>query len=305
MLKNIHVIKKLITTLLLFLLVSLAVADDPGMLDSLLIGNLDGSFIEACPGDTVNVPIWIKTDQDLHGMAIKISLVDQYVASYLGGYLFDVLDSANTPHWGYVQFTPPFSGCPVEGSTSYILGCSSMLFDTYDGPLLNTDSTWLKIVEYSFVLSDSSSNIGDTAIICDGTHPMNDKGTIFINDDYDSWYPIVVSGGIMIIPDGYAYLPGDVNMYTGAWPPVVVSGDMTYLVNFFRNFPCCPSCPLDNFWASADANGDCLVIGSDITKLQNYFRGTTILEYCVDYEPLWPTPNDLPPSAPSGWPNCE
>ncbi|MCP4581994.1 MAG: hypothetical protein GY839_10270 [candidate division Zixibacteria bacterium] len=103
--------------------------------------------------------------------------------------------------------------------------------------------------------------------------------------------------------DDYQYLPGDANMPNGIWPPTVIGADVTYLVNYFRalNDPCL----LDGFFASADANGDCLVIGSDVTKLVTYFRGLTTLSYCIDYEPAWPTPADLPVGAPSGWPNCE
>ncbi|MCP4581945.1 MAG: DUF1565 domain-containing protein [candidate division Zixibacteria bacterium] len=104
---------------------------------------------------------------------------------------------------------------------------------------------------------------------------------------------------------GYEYLPGDANMYNGAWPPSVIGGDVTYLVNYFRSLPSSQPCLLEGFWCSADANGDCLVIGSDVTKLVTYFRGMTELSYCHDLEPMWPTPDDLPIEAPSGWPNCE
>ncbi|MCP4582292.1 MAG: hypothetical protein GY839_11820 [candidate division Zixibacteria bacterium] len=104
-------------------------------------------------------------------------------------------------------------------------------------------------------------------------------------------------------PDGYEYLPGDANMPNGIWPPAVIGSDVTYLVNYFRSIG--GPCLLDGFYASADANGDCLVIGSDVTKLVTYFRGMTSLSYCIDYEPAWHDPSELPPSAPSGWPNCE
>jgi hypothetical protein len=102
-----------------------------------------------------------------------------------------------------------------------------------------------------------------------------------------------------------AYLPGDANMFNGAWPPTVIGGDVTYLVNYFRGMETSLPCLLDGFWCSADANGDCNVIGSDVTKLVTYFRGMTDLQYCPDYEPSWPTPDDLPDEAPVGWPNCE
>jgi len=104
---------------------------------------------------------------------------------------------------------------------------------------------------------------------------------------------------------GYSYLPGDVNMSAGTWPPSATGPDVTYLVNFFRGAPTSHSCRLDGFWCSADANGDCKIIGSDVTKLVNVFRGIGSIGYCTDYEPAWPTPVDLPAEAPDGWPGCE
>ncbi len=92
-------------------------------------------------------------------------------------------------------------------------------------------------------------------------------------------------------------------MYNGMWPPAVIGSDVTYLVNYFRGIG--NPCLLNGFWCSADANGDCDVIGSDVTRLVNYFRGNTTLLYCSDFEPLWLTPDDIPDSAPSGWPNCD
>jgi hypothetical protein len=110
----------------------------------------------------------------------------------------------------------------------------------------------------------------------------------------------------MFVPNmGYAYLIGDVNMANGTWPPSVIGSDVTYLVNYFRGLPSSPPCLLGGYWGSADANGDCLVIGSDVTKLVTYFRGLTTLSYCVDYEPLWHTPDELPDDPPGGWPGCE
>jgi hypothetical protein len=101
----------------------------------------------------------------------------------------------------------------------------------------------------------------------------------------------------------YKYLPADVNMEVGLWPPQVISNDVTYLVNYFRGEA--DPCLLDGFFASADANGDCMVIGGDVIWLVNYFRGLNDLLYCPDYPSAWPTPDDLPAEAPSSWPNCE
>jgi len=110
---------------------------------------------------------------------------------------------------------------------------------------------------------------------------------------------------IVFEPDAYEYLPGDVNMVGGTWPPSATGPDVTYLVNFFRGAPTSHSCLLGGFWCSADANGDCNIIGSDVTKLVNVFRGQGSIEYCPDYPSEWPTPADLPDTEPPGWPNCE
>jgi len=101
------------------------------------------------------------------------------------------------------------------------------------------------------------------------------------------------------------YLPADVNMSAGTWPPSATGPDVTYLVNYFRGAETSHSCLLNGFWCSADANGDCNIIGSDVTKLVNVFRGIGSIGYCPTYEPTWHDPTELPPSAPVGWPGCE
>jgi len=115
--------------------------------------------------------------------------------------------------------------------------------------------------------------------------------------------------------EDYEYLPGDVNMSVYTWPPAYLSGDVTYLVNYFRGLPSSVPCKMYNplaatpdpgpcFFASADVNGSCTLVGADVTKLVNVFRGLTTPDYCADYEPCWPTPADLPGTPPAGWPNC-
>ncbi|MCD6163382.1 MAG: carboxypeptidase regulatory-like domain-containing protein [candidate division Zixibacteria bacterium] len=112
---------------------------------------------------------------------------------------------------------------------------------------------------------------------------------------------------------GYAYLPGDANMSLGLWPPRTIGGDVTFLVNYFKGSSASVQCLMNNpsagnpyFWASADANGDCIVMGSDVVKLVNYFRGTTTLSYCADYPPCWFTTGEAEADGqPVGWPNCQ
>ncbi|MCD6160815.1 MAG: hypothetical protein J7K40_00185 [candidate division Zixibacteria bacterium] len=116
-------------------------------------------------------------------------------------------------------------------------------------------------------------------------------------------------------PDCYEYMAGDVNQYLGLWIPRVIGGDVTFLVNYFKGSPASVPCMMNNpsasqpyFWASADANGDCIVMGSDVIKLVGYFRGAQDISWCADYLPCWhpvdPAFDPPPATAPSGWPNC-
>jgi hypothetical protein len=105
--------------------------------------------------------------------------------------------------------------------------------------------------------------------------------------------------------DNYQYLPGDANMANGIWPPTVIGSDVTFLVGYFRSGGAGSLCELDGFEVSADANGDCDVLGSDVTRLVSYFRGINDVSWCEEYPTVWPTPDDLPVEAPSGWPNCD
>ncbi len=99
------------------------------------------------------------------------------------------------------------------------------------------------------------------------------------------------------------YFPGDINMWVGDWPPLVIGADVSYLVNYFRNKA--EPCFLDSFFGPADVNGDCAVIGSDVTYLVNYFRNLNDLTYCPFHPTNWPESSDLPGEMPFNWPNCQ
>ena len=118
--------------------------------------------------------------------------------------------------------------------------------------------------------------------------------------------PVLISSHISILDGtGFEYVPGDANMYNGAWPPAVIGSDVTYLVNYFRGLTINPPCNLSGFYAAADVNGSCSVIGSDVTRFVSYFRGSATLDFCPDFNPAWLTAGDCPEEAPAGWPNCE
>ena len=129
-------------------------------------------------------------------------------------------------------------------------------------------------------------------------------GVVYYGYDIYKVYPRFASD-VTLIQQGYQYLPGDANMYNGAWPPSVIGSDVTYLVNFFRGLETNPACNIDGNYMAADVNASCTIIGSDVTRLVNFFRGSGEIEYCPDWEPVWHNQSELPENAPDGWPNCE
>jgi len=148
---------------------------------------------------------------------------------------------------------------------------------------------------------DGSGEAGDNPCTGGNTEDCDDNCPFDENPDQAD----IDNNGIGDICQGYPYLPGDVNMALGIWPPTVIGGDVSYLVGYFIGAGNAP-CNLDDFWASADVSGDCTVIGGDVSALVGYLIGTNPeILYCPDYEPAWLTPDDFPDTAPDGWPNCD
>ncbi len=279
--------------------------DDPYMPDSIIVGNLDGTPLHASPDGIVNIPVWANNDEDIVLIYIPIAIGNSYISQNMEGHFYGLFDSTNTPHWDHCVFTMNYYDFPEQGITSYPLLCISEREEPFDWLVFNTDSSWVKIAEFVFELNSDSLVIGDTIQIVEGLNPVSGPSEFVVpNGDY-SFKPVFIGGRIAIVHPLYEYLPGDANMNVGLWPPAVLGSDITYLTGYFTGNPSCTPCNLDGFWASADANGDCSVTGSDVTCIVYYLIGLGTIDYCPDYEPVWPTPADLPPNMPSGWPNCE
>jgi hypothetical protein len=195
------------------------------------------------------------------------------------------------------------------GSTwdSYSFTGFAELSPPYNSPLLHNDPVDPPILGLTFVVEVKDDSTLDGQIVPDAIGPGQDpiSGPANMGDPYGGpgycLYQIFSSMRFV----RHLYLPGDANMAAGVWPPSVIGGDVTYLVNYFKGAPANTGCMNNGFYASADANGDCLVIGGDVTRLVNYFRAEADISWCPAFAPAWPTPDDLPPDPPPGWPYCE
>jgi hypothetical protein len=276
----------LFTGLIILLMVQKLSAYDPGNPDSLVIGNLDGSPILAHPGDSVYIPVWFKNDEDMDWFQMPVSTEDQFVSQRLGGVIYDFLT-----FWDFGQFMRPYLNQPDSGFTMQMLWGFSELVEPWVDSVCNTQGEWLKMADFLVLISDDPANIGQSSQIIEGYH-WSAGGILFGSGPFVTWVPVLVFGTIEITSP-YEYLPGDANMGVAYWPAMVTNADVTYLVNYLGGKV--QPCLFDGiFYASGDANGNCIVTNSDVTYLINYFRGGSAPTYCPSYPPAPPVQETYP-----------
>ena len=259
------------------------------------------------PNQWAEIPIYHMGDPDVYIMALYYTLAYKRVIldTLTGGQLFWPLTEWYSKDFvDYNDDIGIWSNPPGYHSLAFLGWARGLNF--MDLPLLHCEVP-THIMSFRAHTADNDNLIGQTFLdaFIEGVSPYGNGPSDCLDSTGAGIYPMDLSFACVHFIEGYKYLPGDVNMYVGDWPPAARSGDVTYLVNFFRGLSYSHDCKLDGFWASADINGDCDVIGSDVTKLINYLRGQTQLSYCPNYPPSWFAPADFPEEPPAGWPGCE
>jgi len=262
------------------------------------------------PDQWVEIPIYFMGDPDVYveslnyPLGCKQALLDTIDVN--GGQLFWPLsDWSNKGFFCYTyDDTPPPGFSNPPGYISYAFQGFARYIDP-EAPLLHYEIP-TKIMSFNLHAANDDGLIGNT--YCDamiagmslvGGWPCCGDTTGTITYSMDQSFACVR------FIEGYKYLPGDASMAVSAWPPQAIGGDVTYLLNFFRGAPASLPCLFDGFWASADMNGDCIIIGSDVSYRVNVARGIGRIKYCQDYPPAWFSVSDLPEVPPPGWPPCE
>jgi hypothetical protein len=222
--------------------------------------------------------------------------------------IISVPDTVSGTTSGYADdydYACPYSATAPDVVYSYTPVTDEMVVISLCNPGTNYDT---KLYVYKDVCGVDDSVVACNDDFCDLLSELSD-----VELDSGSTYYIVVDGyasqsgdyelTVSYVSTCYEYLPGDINMYSGTWPPAILASDVTYFVTYFRGIH--EACLLDGFWASADVNGDCFVNLLDCTYLVNYFKHSFDIHYCSLYVPCWLTYEDLPDDPPAGWPNCE
>lgn len=152
---------------------------------------------------------------------------------------------------------------------------------------------WLNIDVINGTIHEGDPAV-EINVLLDATDLLPDTYTgnisISSNDTTNNPFDVPV---VFLVKKSYMYLPGDANMGAGNWPPIVDGADVTYIINYLtsRNL----GCKYDGFFASADANGDCYVFGSDVSYIVYYLRGLgDPPSYCTDFPYVDPIEETYP-----------
>ncbi len=137
----------------------LAFAQDPGMPDSVIFGNLDGSPIYS--DRVVHLPLWFKNDEDLTFMTLSVG-IDRAFGHFGAQILYNYPLNSWDVCWDTLYSSSPFPEFP-----DYLFMTLVLMSDTggEPNPPLNTDSSWQQILSIRLILNSDSSLIGDTTCI--------------------------------------------------------------------------------------------------------------------------------------------
>jgi len=219
-----------------------AIGQDPGMLDSLVFGNLDGSPIPVDLDVDFAVPIWLKCDENLAFINLSLATQNFYVTSRNDGI-------AMGPMTGWdLQFMPPADGWPQPGlTTQTFLGIAD--FTLPQPNYINTGFQWVLIGAFRGHTTADTSARGDYSQLFGGEDPT--QGFTVLFDEF--WNPIVPRTRFSSLH------------FQGGHPPTIVSPpDTTFIVNglFPIKLPfIATDSDNDSLWLSVDApiSGDTLV----------------------------------------------
>jgi len=185
----------LLGLVLLVLVGGAAYGLDPGLPDSLIFGNLDGSVILASLNSDVVISVWAKTDDSVAFVHIPLGTDNDYIATRLGGQVF-----APLTQWDDVSFLSPNYNYPTTGiSSQSLLGWS----DLYGGPnpSLHTNYAWVRVAEFRMRTTSDVNILGDTMATFPGANPQN--GTLIFSDASGTynWVPATIYAKLYFPPN--------------------------------------------------------------------------------------------------------
>ena len=151
----------------ILVIAGVASGQDPGLPDSMIIGNLDGSVIRVTLDEQVALPVWVKTDDSVTFIHIPLASDNDYIRIRSGGQLYPPLSL-----WDEVEFLDPNDDSPEPGMTSQSVLGYAYLSDPRDPQnFLMTNYEWWHVADYLMTTTDNPGVIGDTTWLVEGSDP--------------------------------------------------------------------------------------------------------------------------------------
>jgi hypothetical protein len=176
---------------------TLSYAQDPGVPDSILFGNLDRTPILAGLNMRMTVPIYIRTDDSVTFVHITMATDNNYVANRDSGTILTPLSL-----WDDVSFLVPDLNSPRAGLTSQSILGFAYLVDPYDPQnFLITHGVWTHIADFRLTTTNNSLVLGDTTFFSMGRNPTNDSMSFGLSDGISEFKPKIVWGSLYFPPN--------------------------------------------------------------------------------------------------------
>ena len=153
----------------LFVLPTICIAQDPGLQDSMLVGNLDRTPILAGLNSQITVPIYIKTDDSIIFFHIPIASDNNFIVSRDSGSFFPPVTL-----WDSKSFLLADQNSPTIGHTSQsILGFADLTPPDDPQNFLYTNYQWVHIADFRMTTTSNVIVLGDTTNLIVGRNSAN------------------------------------------------------------------------------------------------------------------------------------
>lgn len=160
---------------------------DPGLRDSMIIGNLDGSVINVGLNDQISLPVWVKTDDSVTFVHIPLASDDNYIQSRDGGDLLPPLGL-----WDEIEFLVPDEDSPAPGMTSQsILGYAYLTNPRDPQNFLMTNYSWWHVADFIMTATGDPAALENTTQLAEGASPSYGGLTWTLQDGVTQFEPAV------------------------------------------------------------------------------------------------------------------
>lgn len=239
---------------------------DPSIRDAFIVGNLDGSPVIGFPDEEVEIPIYIRTDEEIESFVLRLSTDTSRISERLDVELTPVLDGWSVHTGREFDFQPGY-----RGQTAF--------FHVDSGVPLNTGGQWSDAIAYfTLRLADHGFTGGESIL-------LKARASV-VDSNYVVYQPLLIEGSILVEIENCSYTPGDANddgLFNGL--------DIVFSVGYFKgqwsSVPTDCYCGIHGFYgANGDSNGDCVFNGLDVIYSVAALKGTGPLpQACPDCPP--------------------